>query len=324
MDSIERVRRVLAGQQPDHPPVSFWYHFRPEQFHGRAAVEAHLTHLESYDLDFLKVMNDNPYPHATLVESIDDLAALTVLRGDEPEFARQLDLIADLRRALRGRVLMITTLFNSWATLRHLTRKPTKHLPPQMKAVDAPSARIKEFHARDPQAVSTALERIGRSLANFVRRCLDAGADGVFLSVRDDWIDAPGETTRNYAELVRPSDLEILEAASTADFNMLHVCGRAVDFRAFAEYPVHAINWADRAVGPTIAEVGDWVKPAICAGVDNLTTLANGSPDDCEREVADARRQAGQRPIMIAPGCTFDAEQVPRANLEAVCRAARR
>ena len=37
----------------------------------------------------------------------------------------------------------------------------------------------------------------------------------------------------------------------------------------------------------------------------------------------DAIRQAGDRPILIAPGCTYDPARVPAANLEAVCRAAR-
>jgi uroporphyrinogen decarboxylase len=105
---------------------------------------------------------------------------------------------------------------------------------------------------------------------------------------------------------------------------MLHVCGRAVDFRAFAKYPVHVINWADRSAGPSIAEVKDWLKPAICGGIDNLATLPNGTPEDCEKEVADALRQAGDRPIMIAPGCTYDPNRVSKANLQAICRAVRR
>jgi len=65
------------------------------------------------------------------------------------------------------------------------------------------------------------------------------------------------------------------------------------------------------------------VKPAICAGVDNLSTLPDGTDADCELEVADALQQAGDRPILIGTGCTYDPDRVPRANLEAVCRAVR-
>jgi uroporphyrinogen decarboxylase len=97
-----------------------------------------------------------------------------------------------------------------------------------------------------------------------------------------------------------------------------------VNFRAFAEYPVHAINWADRASGPAIADAVGWLRPAICAGVDNLGTLITGTPEQCEHEVRDALRQAGARPIMIGPGCTYDPTRVPHANLLAMCRAVRR
>ncbi len=62
MDKIERVAAVVEGRRPDRPPVSFWYHFGPAEVPGPPAVEAHLRHVETYDLDFLKVMNDNRYP----------------------------------------------------------------------------------------------------------------------------------------------------------------------------------------------------------------------------------------------------------------------
>ncbi len=324
MDPIERVQSVLEGRRPDRPPISFWHHFGPDQVYGPAAVEAHLAHLESFDLDFLKVMNDNAYPHATRVERVDDLASLTVLRGDEPEFARQLDLLADLKRTVPGRVLMSTTVFNAWATLRRLIRPPTSHGPPKLTVDDEPSRMMKAWYAEDPAAVTAAVRTVASSLANFARRCIGAGADGVFLSVRDDWVDAPGDQTQLYDRLVRPTDLEILAAAADGRLNMLHVCGKAVGFRRFADYPTHALNWADRAAGPALADVCRWAKPAICGGLDNLTTLPNGTAADCEAEVADALRQAGDRPIMIAPGCTYDPECVPRENLEAVCQAVRR
>ena len=187
---------------------------------------------------------------------------------------------------------------------------------------DAPSFRIRQLLEHDELSVKLALRNIGTSLASFARRCLDAGADGIFLSVRDDWVEAGTPQPGRYQQLVRDQDLQILDAAKSAAFNMLHVCGKAVNFREFAEYPVHAINWADRAAGPSIADVKDWVKPAICGGVDNLTTLPNGTPADVEREVADALRQAAGRPIMICPGCTYDPGRVPKDNLMAMSRAA--
>ncbi|MFH0983105.1 MAG: uroporphyrinogen decarboxylase family protein [Planctomycetota bacterium] len=323
-EKVERVTAVLAGRRPDRPPVGFWYHFDRHRPYGPEAVRAHLDHLGTYDLDFLKVMNDNGYPHPGVVHSVADLATLPVLNGDEPEFARQLELIETLAKEVRGKVLITSTVFNAWATLRRLVKPRFHGAPPLMRAsADEASIILSRFLAHDHDVLARALETIGESLARFARRCLEAGADGIFLSVRDDWVDTPTNGPGTYREIVRPTDLQILEAATAGRFNLLHVCGCAVNFESFAAYPVHALNWADRAAGPAIAEVRDRVKPALCSGVDNLGVLVEGTPEQCAAQVRDAIAQAGDRPIMIAPGCTFDPARVPRENLAAVCQAAR-
>ena len=60
MNKIQRVTAVMEGRPPDRPPVSFWYHFAPEAAAGPAAVEAHLRHVETYDLDFLELHERQP------------------------------------------------------------------------------------------------------------------------------------------------------------------------------------------------------------------------------------------------------------------------
>jgi uroporphyrinogen decarboxylase len=324
---VQRVRAVLEGRKPDRPPISFWYHFGPDQVFGPAAVEAHVRHLERFDLDFVKVMNDNGYPRPKggCVESASDIRGLVEQSGQEEPFARQLEVLSGLRKRLGRDILMTTTVFNAWATLRNLTQAaPIQHGPPTMTAGKDPrDGKMSELLKEDRPAVKAALEVIARSLANFCRRCLEAGADGIFLSVRDDWVDTRANGPETYDELVRPTDGIICEAASGGTFNMLHVCGRALNFVAFAAYPLHVINWADRTAGPSIAYARDRVQPAICGGLDNLGTLPEGSPADCAEQVRDALRQAKDRPIMIAPGCTYAPDAVPAANLEAVCQAVR-
>jgi len=327
MTKRERVEKVLRGERPDHPPVSFWYHFPPEQATGTAAVEAHVAHLEKYDLDFLKVMNDYPYPRGDVrvVESAGDLRRIRVLPGDGDGFAGQLEVLRELRRRLGPDVPMCTTIFNPWAVLRRLVEPPSeKHGPPKLMGEDERDDAITRLLKEDRPAVKAAIEAIGESLAGFAQACLAAGADGVFLSVRDDWVNRPANGPGTYDEILRAVDLKILAAAAGGTFNMLHVCGRPLDFASFARYPAHVLNWADRAAGPSIAYARDRVKPAIAGGVDNLKTLPEGTPDACAAEVADALRQAKDRPIMITPGCTFDPAAVPEANLRAVVAAARR
>jgi uroporphyrinogen decarboxylase len=327
MNKIERVDAVLAGRQPDRPPVSFWYHFGPEASFGPKAVAAHVQHVETYDLDFLKIMDDNRYPRPAtpsgVMASAADLDRLEVLQGDEDTFGRQLDLIAQLARYFAGQLRMITTVFNSWSTLRQLATPETgQHGPPSLATGQAPQdALLSRLLRETPAAVARALEVLTESLSHFIKHALAAGADGVFLSVRDDWVDTRENGAGTYDRLVRPGDLKLLAASAQGSFNLLHVCGKAIDFRRFAAYPVQAINWADRSAGPAIADVAAWVRPALCAGLDNLGTMVTGSPEECVQQVADALQQAGGRPMLIAPGCTFDPGAVPQANLQAICRA---
>ena len=328
MNKLDRVAAVLAGRQPDRLPVSFWYHFPADCACGPRAVEAHVRHAETYDLDFLKIMDDNRYPRpataAGVIAEVGDLDKLSVLRGDEDTFGLQLELIGALTQRLASELPLATTVFNAWGTLRNLTVPPiATHGPPSLAdgTIDPRDALLTRFLHAAPEAVARALSVIAESTANFARHCLAAGANGIYLSVRDDWVETPQNGLGTYDRVVRTSDLTILAGTQQGTFNMLHVCGQAVDFDRFAAYPVQVLSWADRYAGPSIAAVVGQVRPALCAGLDNLGTMVTGSPDDCARQVADAVAQAAGCPILIAPGCTFDPHVVPPENLHAIRRA---
>lgn len=326
MTKKQRVEAVLAGQKPDRPPASCWYHFPPEEATGQAAVDAHLKHLETYDLDFLKVMNDHEFPRMAVevVHSVDDLKKIKPLAGDTGELGGQLEVLRKLKAALGNDILTCTTVFNPWTLLRKLVAPLNRHHgPPTLQAWDQRDQAISALLKEDRAAVKAALDAITETLADFSARCIEAGADGIFLSVRDDWVDNKENGPNTYAEIVRPTDMKILDAVQGAPFNFLHICGKPLDFMDFAQYPVKVVNWADRAAGPSIAYARERVEPTIAGGVDNLNTLPNGTPDEVAAEVRDALRQAKDRPIMIAPGCTFDPNVVPSENLKAMFAAVR-
>ncbi|MGQ9648849.1 MAG: uroporphyrinogen decarboxylase family protein [Phycisphaerae bacterium] len=326
MTKRERVEAVLRGRRPDCPPVSFWHHFEPHEITGQAALDAHLRHLETYDLDFLKVMNDHHYPRGdvNLVQSVADLRKIKPLPGDAGQLAGQLDLLRGLRKRLGNDLFTCTTIFSAWTVLRTWVVPPShKHGPPKIIGEDQRDDVLTRLLQEDRSAVKAAVRAIGEMLAAFARECVAAGASGIFLSVRDDWVDRPANGEGVYDEIVMPTDMAILDAVKDAPFNVLHVCGRPMLFERFADYPVAVINWADRAAGPSIAYACEVAGPAIAGGVDNLRTLPQGKPEDCAAEVRDALRQAGNRPIFITPGCTYDPKAVPAENLRATVSAAR-
>ncbi|MEM4409322.1 MAG: uroporphyrinogen decarboxylase family protein [Candidatus Caldarchaeum sp.] len=322
MNKRERVLAVLRGERPDRPPYSFWHHFKPEQFSGCPAIEAHLSHLRKYDLDFLKIMNDTGLPrpspdwHIRSTQDLDDIEEWT---GEEEPFERELEVIRGISKELKGKLLTTVTLFNAWATLRRLCAPHSDHHgPPSLNGADERDKTLTRILHDDPERLRSALIRISKGLSRFAQRAIEAGADGIFLSVRDDWVDTPENGEGIYDSLVVPTDLEILSGAKEGTFNVLHVCGRARHFDRFATYPVHALNWADRYGGPPISAVIYKLKPAIMGGLDNLNTLPHRSPHECAQEAEDALREAEGRPIIVTPGCTYDPEAVPEENLRAV------
>jgi uroporphyrinogen decarboxylase len=327
MNKRQRVEAVLRGDKPDGYPVCFWHHFPPSQITGQAAVDAHLSHLERYDLDFLKVMNDHHYPRGDIgvVRSCSDLKKLRVLSGTQDDFAGQLEVLSRLRQKLGDEIFTCTTLFNAWTILRKLVAPPDdRHGPPKLdNAIDERDRTISSLLAEDRAAVQAALQTIAASLANFARACIDAGAMGIFLSVRDDWVNTAANGLNTYDEMVEPADRAILRAVSHAPFNWVHVCGRPLNFSRFIDYPAAVLNWADRAAGPRIADVRDQIKASIAGGVDNLRTLPKGTPADVAAEVQSAIVEAKPRPIFVTPGCTYAPQAVPAQNLEALVAAAR-
>lgn len=325
MNSIERIEAVLAGHKPDRPAYSFWYHFAPEQSTGQAVIDAHLNHYERFQPDFLKVMNDNDYPTRHEIKSAKDLRNLPVLNGDEGGYGLQLDLLKALSSQLKGKVYLVTTLFNAWTILRRIVtpRTSDKHNPPVLDGQPNPvDTRMNDLLAEDRTSMGMALDVIAASQANFAKKCIQAGADGIFLSVRDDWVNTPQNGLTTYEEMVEIGDGQILTAVKHAKLNVLHVCGCPQNLMRFADYPVQVINWADRAAGPAIEEVIEKIDPVICGGVDNLSTLPDGTPEDVAQEVRDVLQQAGEQPLIVGPGCTFDPDHVPDANLDAIVQTA--
>ena len=314
------MTRCWRGRTPDRPPFSFWYHFAPDA----DLLAAHREQLDRFGMDFLKVMNDHAYPHSIPIRDAKDLAALGPLRGDEEGFGKQLELLVALKRAVGQRVYVPTTIFNAWMVLRLLVKPPTVYRPPVLDgAADAPSQWTLAAYRQEPTLVDTGLAGYWRKPWHTLPgRCLKAGADGIFLSVRDDWVDTPAT-----AGLLRQS------GAANGLGDPRGGQGRTVQHPARVRQGgglprVRAVPRArgalggSRSAGPSIREVAGWLKPSAGGGAwTTLGTLATGTPEQVRAEVVDALRQAGARPMIIAPGCTFDPEKVPEANLRAIATA---
>jgi len=141
-------------------------------------------------------MDDNRYPRPATasgtITEVGDLDRLTVLAGDEQTLGSQLELV-------RG-----------WPSGSGATLPGHDHFQPLDHAAADDDSRLRRAQSaraaqrdrsprhdhvaippRGPGRLGPGAGVIGESLAHFARLSLEAGADGIYFSVRDDWVDAP-------------------------------------------------------------------------------------------------------------------------------------
>jgi uroporphyrinogen decarboxylase len=295
MTKVERVRAALAGRGVDRPPFSVWYHFGLQHAPAERTAQAHQEFFEAYDLDWLKVMNDYSYPMPPGLETLDraeDLARVQPLDPVATPMAAQLEVIERLAGALAGRALVVDTLFNAWNTLRRNVVK------------DA----MGPFMRDHPEALERALGAVTQSLIRYARASLARGAAGMFVSVP---ASAEFVTRDEYERFMRPFDLALLQAlAGAGELHVLHAHGSRLYFDRLLDYPVHALSWADREGGPSLAEARRRTDRALMGGIGQAG-FAYSSAAAVRAEVRAAVAMAGRERLFLAPGCAIASYAFP-------------
>lgn len=301
MNKIERVLNALKGIEVDRPPFSFWYHFGLQHMPGRKHAEAEIDFFRVYDLDFLKVMSDYPYPLPKGVEAIETPAHWQMIEplGASAEcWAEQLAAISIIKDAIGDEALFIETIFSPWTTARRLAR----------------AGFLTESRERSPEAVLAAMDHIAASLANYAREAVARGAAGIFLSLGAATDEVMSE--EEYKTWGRPFDLKILEAVRDAPFNVLHIHGKRIHFDSLLDYPVSAINWSHYTAQPTLKEGrARWGK-TVMGGINETTADRVSAPEIID-QIEGTLNEMGARGLIITPGCSVPTD-TPERNLRAI------
>jgi uroporphyrinogen decarboxylase len=302
MSKIERVRGAVAGTDVDRPPFSVWYHFGLQHASAERTAEVHLEFFEAYNLDWLKVMNDYSYPMPRGIETLSDARDLKrVIAFDvrQGSLGEQLETIRLIGQSLRGKALVVDTIFNAWNTLKRNVLKEA--MGPLM-----------EEH---PAELEAALAVVNDNLIRYAIASLHGGASGIFFSVPA----APESlTAEQYERFMRPFDMAFLEAIRPfGEFHVLHAHGKEIYLDRLQDYPVHAISWADREGGPSLAEMRRLTPRALMGGIDH-GSFPYTSAAKIREQIRSAIAEAGPRKLFVSPGCA-----IPSYSFPELIRAAR-
>ena len=321
MNHRERVMACLAGEDVDRPPASMWRHFYAEETAPDTLAEAMLGFQREYDWDFMKVnprasyhaedwgltmrmgADGSPEPVSWPVREPSDWTRIEVLDPYAGVLGEQLEALRLIAQGLEGQVLFLMTVFT----------------PLSIAARLVPSEETFVRHLREhPDEVRHALEVVTETFTRYTEACLDAGASGLFYATTS-WATGDSMTLEEYNDFARPYDLRVLQAASVAEFNLLHVCRDNNMLADLGDYPVHAFNWDARGQGNlSLAEGRATLAPrVVVGGLPHKDGLVDVSPEDLAREVASTTETMGSRGWMLGTGCTFP-PHTPEANVRVI------
>ena len=254
MNKLERIDAVLAGQVPDRPPVSLWYHFGLQHAGGNGFARATLDFFEHYDFDFLKVMNDYFYPAPEGVDTVRGPEELRRFRPFDPSntaWREQLRALEIIQTALGTRAYFVDTVFDPWQSLRR----------------GLAGEQMEKLMRRHPEALTRALEVVTANLVTYCRESYKRGAAGIFLSIA---AGAEILTREDFLAFVKPHAARLLQAiAGEGVLNIAHIHGDDLFFDDVLDLPVPVFSWWDRGPqGPDLSSVRARTDACLMGGID--------------------------------------------------------
>jgi uroporphyrinogen decarboxylase len=295
MTKIERVRAALSGAEVDRPPFSVWYHFGLQHAPAERTAQTHLEFFAAYDLDWLKIMNDYSYPMPRGTETVTevrDLKRITPLDVRQGPLGEQLETVRLIGLELKGKVLLVDTVFNAWNTLKRNVLKEA----------------MGSFMQEHPAELEAVLTVVNDNLIRYAIASLHGGASGIFYSVP---ATSESLTPEQYERFMRPFDVAFLEAIRPfGECHILHAHGSALYVDRLLDYPVHAISWADRESGPPLTAMRRLTPRVLVGGIDHVN-FPYTSAARVREQVRSAIAEAGPRKLFLAPGCALPTYSFP-------------
>lgn len=307
MNKVERVDRVLKGDEVDYPPLSLWYHFGLQHADGEEFARITLQYFRHYDFDFLKVMNDYYYPAPAGLDTVrtkQDLERFTVFDVERSAWGEQFKALSLISREIKGRAHFLDTVFDPWQSIRRTVG----------------GENMEHLVQNEPQALHDALDRVADNLIAYSRKSLSLGTSGMFMSV-----PAAKEIVSRevFLTFVKPYAQKVFKAFSgLGPMNTAHIHGDDLYFDDVLDFPVEIFSWRDRGDrGPSMESVKQRFSGSVMGGIDQ-TLFTRRSPAFLKNHVREGVALGGKRRFFLANGCSIDTWVNPAA-VRAVVAASR-
>lgn len=304
MDKRTRVFNAIDKKPVDHVPVGFWYHFDGDQAVGEGCVQAHVDYVRDCGLDMVKVMCDGyfEYPVPDTIREAADWWKLEPLGREHPFITGQLERARRIVEEAGGEMPVFYNVFAPFASIRF----------------GGGEERVMEDIRRDKLAVMHALDVIAQDNALLAELLIrEAGCDGVYYCVQAG--EADRFTCEEYAEMIRPSDLYVLERANRfSTHNIMHCCswsGTPNRMALWKDYPVACVNWGVYVEQMSLAEGRIFFGDKACLGgfeslhregMNHKGLLHNGTEEEIRAFTRETILTFGKRGLLLGADCTVN------------------
>lgn len=307
----KRLEAAIAGEAVDRLPVALWRHWPGDDQDAAALAAAHLKWQADYDWDLVKVGPASSYSVVDWgvedrweghiegtrrttrlpVREPGDWAALSPLDPGRGMLAEQVEALRRVGEGLGdagrpGATPFIATIFSPLSMAKHLAGNET----------------VLSHMRQHPDAFRRGLETFTESIIRFIDAARPTGLAGIYYAIQHAVY--PLLSRDEYMTFGRPYDLQVLESASDLWCNMVHLHGSPVMFDLVADYPAAFLNWHDRETGISLAEGLRQIRGAASGGVSQWSIHQDG-PEAALSEVRDARKQTGDRRLLLGTGCVI-------------------
>jgi uroporphyrinogen decarboxylase len=310
MTRRERVQAALRGDPVDRVPLSFWLHHFVAENSAKGLADETLRLARTFDWDYLKpqsraqafaemwgltyrpsterarefVVTQTPLADAA------DVARLAPVDPRRGALGEQLEALRLIRAGVGADTPIIWTVFAPMMVMTYLLRGGRDQALALCRA--------------EAKAMEAGLAAIAETLAEYARACLEAGADGLFYAT--NVARADGLVASECRRFQRPYDLRVLGAVAQAPFNVLHICGPAVHFDQFVDYPVTAFSWALAAGNPSLAEGQRRSGRAVVGGLPAKPEIVTMSGQALAARVRRAIDEMHGRWLLLGPDCSIN------------------
>src|SRR5258705_7835672 len=319
MTRRDRIRKPLAGERTDRPPMSFWRHFYDREGTAEDLARAMLEFQAKYEWDFVKVNPrgsyhvedwgvrterpgtgplDKPKVVKSVIREPQDWDKIRSIDPTKGTLGEMLDAEERIAAKIQGETDWVMTIFNPISIASDLIND---------------DARFVE-HLRNPgERVHHALRAITETFAAFTRETMQRGASGILFATTDYGNDSRIDKAL-MEEFARPYDLRVLEEAKRGMMNIIHVCGPRAFVKEHLDYPVQIVSWADHDPGnPSVAELKKATTKTLLAGIDHERTMVSGTPEAVVAEARAAIEASQGTRFILGPGCAVPAAAPERS-----------